>query len=69
MLKFIFAILFFCPFLAEAQSVIIGRVITRNGEAVSGVNIFCPEIQQGTITDSTGYFSLKAELPLSLIHI
>lgn len=66
MLKFIFAILFFCPFLAEAQSVIIGRVITRNGEAVSGVNIFCPEIQQGTITDSTGYFSLKAELPCQL---
>lgn len=66
MLKFIFAIFFFCPFLAEAQSVIIGRVITRNGEAVSGVNIFCPEIQQGTITDSTGYFSLKAELPCQL---
>lgn len=66
MLKFIFAIFFFCPFLAAAQSVIVGRVITRNGDPVGGVNIFCPENQQGTITDSTGYFSLKAELPCQL---
>lgn len=66
MLKFIFAIFLFCPLLTLAQSVILGRVITRNREPVSGVNIFCLENQQGTITDSTGHFRLKAELPCQL---
>lgn len=60
-----------CPVWIFAQTTVVGRVISHSGEPVEGVHIRCVENQQGTTTDSTGYFRLECTIPctLELTHI
>lgn len=66
MYKFLFIIVLLFPHLCIAQAIIIGRVISHNGEPVTGVNIWCPEQETGTSSDSTGYFKLICDVPCNL---
>ncbi len=71
MFKFITFLFLFGPICLQAQTVILGRVISNAGEAVQGVNIYYVEGKTGTTTDSTGHFRLECELPctLELSHV
>lgn len=67
MVKFLVIILFITyPLVLSAQSVITGHVVMQDGKPVSNVNIFCPENNIGTSSDTLGYFELKCDIPCSL---
>lgn len=66
MYKLLLTFIFLCPLLSHAQTSIIGRVVIHNGEPVSGVNVWCPEQEVGTSSDSTGYFELECSVPCTL---
>lgn len=53
------------PVLINAQVLVKGKVINKNGKAIPYANIYLKKSQNGTITDTLGYF--KLELP-SAIH-
>ncbi|MEG2790024.1 MAG: TonB-dependent receptor [Odoribacter sp.] len=57
---------FLSSFLTSAQTTVVGRVVVYNGEPVCGVNIWCPEQERGTSSDSTGYFELTCDIPCTL---
>lgn len=72
MYRLVVIFLLLIPWIAPAQtSVVTGQVIARDGQAVSGVNVWCQEQHQGTSSDSTGYFKLECTLPciLEFSHI
>ena len=64
--KFLFIIGLFFPGIVFSQTLIVGRVIIHDGTPVSGVNVWCPEQNKGTSSDSTGYFELACEVPCTL---
>ena len=64
--KFLFIIGLFFPAIVFSQTLIVGRVIIHDGTPVSGVNVWCPEQNKGTSSDSTGYFELACEVPCTL---
>lgn len=66
MYKILLFLIFLSTSLCKAQTTIIGRVIIHNGEPVMGVNIWCPEQQKGSSSDSTGYFELECTIPCTL---
>lgn len=65
--RLLYIAIFLYAHLCAAQTTIIGRVIIRDGLPVNGVNIWCPEQESGTSSDSTGYFQFECSLPCTLI--
>ncbi|NJO91185.1 MAG: hypothetical protein HC831_21135 [Chloroflexia bacterium] len=45
-----------------SQTIISGKVIDRNGDAVAGANVYLKDTYFGTSSDSSGNFSLNAEI-------
>lgn len=66
MIRSFFSILFLFPLFLQAQTILVGRVITKTDRPVQGVHIFCLESQQGTVSDSSGHFELECGLPCTL---
>lgn len=66
MIKIPIILFLLCPWVSSAQSVVTGRVVVQNGSPVSGVNIYCPENNTGTSSDSLGFFELECDIPCTL---
>ena len=56
--------------LASAQNTVSGKVFDKEtNEPLTGVNVFIPNSQTGTVTDSKGYFTLASENKIDSIKI
>ncbi len=60
-------ICFLSFFVFAAQAQVTGKVVTGDGEALTGVSILIKDSSQGTITDIDGNFSLNGATPSSIL--
>ena len=57
----VFFISFFISITSLAQHQLTGKITSsKNGEAVSGVNVFIPELQQGVVSNSAGDYKFSS---------
>jgi iron complex outermembrane receptor protein len=54
--SFLFAINLYSQ---NAEGTIKGKVVDKDKDAIEGVNVYLPELNKGTITDSNGFFILE----------
>ncbi|MDO5104667.1 DUF5686 family protein [Capnocytophaga sp.] len=69
MKKYIYALLFWLPFLGFSQIKIEGKVIDEDGNPIAYANVIFPKTTKGTSTDLDGRFSLYSDKKQKVIEV